>query len=140
MEITIHTLEQLPAVARKFADLMGNHRIFALRGAMGVGKTTFIRALCEVLGSEDAVNSPTFAIVNEYCAPAAPKGFVYHFDLYRLRNQQEVLDMGMEDYLVSGALCLIEWPEIAEDLLPEDVVFVNLVENEDGTRTLRATL
>lgn len=140
MELKIRTPEDLPGIAQQFAERIGTHRVFALRGAMGAGKTTFVRALCEALGTEDTVNSPTFAIVNEYRVPAAPQGIVYHFDLYRLQSEQEVRDIGAEDYLYSGALCFIEWPEVAQSLLPEDTVNVELTEESDGTRTLRAEL
>lgn len=100
---------------------------------MGAGKTTFIKELCNALGTDDEVNSPTFAIVNEY---ATSQGPIFHFDFYRIKKEEEVYDIGYEDYVYSGNLCFMEWPELIEDMLPEDTVRVNIVENEDGTRTL----
>ena len=102
---------------------------------MGVGKTTFIKALCEEMGIVDVVNSPTFAIVNEYHNATADRR-IFHFDFYRIKRLEEVYDMGYEDYLYSGDVCLLEWPELIEQLLPEDTVRVNLTENADGSRTL----
>jgi tRNA threonylcarbamoyladenosine biosynthesis protein TsaE len=100
---------------------------------MGAGKTTFVKAICEELGVEDVITSPTFAIVNEY---EAHDQSIYHFDFYRIKRLEEVYDMGYEDYFYSGALCFIEWPELIEDLLPEDAVKVTITENTDGTRTV----
>jgi tRNA threonylcarbamoyladenosine biosynthesis protein TsaE len=100
---------------------------------MGAGKTTFVKAICEELGVEDVITSPTFAIVNEY---EAHDQSIFHFDFYRIKRLEEVYDMGYEDYFYSGALCFIEWPELIEDLLPEDAVKVTITENTDGTRTV----
>ena len=97
---------------------------------MGAGKTTFTKAICKALGVDEAVTSPTFAIVNEYAGP------IYHFDFYRLKRVEEAFDMGFEDYLYSGAWCLIEWPERIEDLLPKETVRVHILVEEDGTRTV----
>jgi tRNA threonylcarbamoyladenosine biosynthesis protein TsaE len=101
---------------------------------MGAGKTTFTKAICEVLGVEDVINSPTFAIVNEYRSAEAE--LIYHFDFYRIKKIEEVYDMGYEDYFYSGALCFIEWPELVEDLLPEGTVKVTIEEKEDGSRVI----
>jgi tRNA threonylcarbamoyladenosine biosynthesis protein TsaE len=101
---------------------------------MGAGKTTFIKAICEELGVEDTVNSPTFAIVNEYTAGNGDP--VYHFDFYRIKKLEEVYDMGYEEYFDSGNICLIEWPELIDELLPDDVVKVNITVNDDDTRTV----
>jgi len=109
-------------------------RVFAFDAPMGAGKTTFIKQLCEELGSEDVVNSPTFAIVNVYGTQKA--GEVYHFDCYRLKDIVEAQDFGAEEYLYSGNLCLIEWPDIIEPLLPEDTVWVKIKVLENGDRTL----
>ena len=100
---------------------------------MGAGKTTFVKSICEELGVEDVITSPTFAIVNEY---EAHDQSIFHFDFYRIKRLEEVYDMGYEDYFYSGALCFIEWPELIEDLLPEDAVKVTITENTDGTRTV----
>ena len=114
------------------------HRVFAFDGKMGAGKTTFIKQLCEELGTTDVVNSPTFALVNVYdIAGDVPQ--VYHFDCYRLKDIREAMDFGAEDYLYSGNYCFIEWPEMIEALLPEDTVWIRICENEDGTRSLNVT-
>ena len=134
MEIRIEKIEEIDAAARTFIDAMGDRRVFAFYGAMGVGKTTFIKALCKALGVEDIVTSPTFAIVNEYrSAQGEP---VYHFDFYRIRKLSEAFDMGCEEYFQSGNLCFIEWPEIVEEALPDDPVRVPLTELPDGTRVI----
>lgn len=109
--------------------------VIAFYGKMGAGKTTFIKAFCEELGVEDVITSPTFAIVNEYTV-AADSSPVYHFDFYRIKKLEEVYDMGYEDYFYSGNLCLIEWPELIEDLLPENALRVTIEEQPDGSRTL----
>ena len=102
---------------------------------MGAGKTTFIKAVCEELGVEDVITSPTFAIVNEYRSDASGE-LIYHFDFYRVKKIEEVYDMGFEDYFYSGALCFIEWPELCEEVLPEDNVKVTIEESSDGTRVV----
>lgn len=107
-------------------------------GAMGVGKTTFVKAVCEELGVEDTINSPTFAIVNEY--HTAKDKLVYHFDFYRIEDVQEAYDFGYEDYFYSQAMCFIEWPERIETILPNDVVNLNFTEEEDGTRSLQVQM
>ena len=113
------------------------HRVFAFEGQMGAGKTTFIKSLCEAMGTEDIVNSPTFAIVNVYDVEHPYKGEVYHFDCYRLKDLREAMDFGAEEYLYSGNYCFIEWPEIIEALLPEDTVRVKIEVRENGERELR---
>ncbi|MBQ7540447.1 MAG: tRNA (adenosine(37)-N6)-threonylcarbamoyltransferase complex ATPase subunit type 1 TsaE [Bacteroidaceae bacterium] len=133
--ILIPSIEKLPEAAKSFIEMMGDATVFAFYGAMGAGKTTFISALCEAIGINDVVNSPTFSIVNEYRSDTTGE-LVYHFDFYRIRKIDEVYDMGYEDYFYSGALCLIEWPELIEDLLPEDAVRVSITEQEDGTRLI----
>ena len=102
---------------------------------MGAGKTTFIKAVCEELGVDDVITSPTFAIVNEYRSDATGE-LIYHFDFYRIKKLDEVYDMGYEDYFYSGALCLIEWPELVEELLPGDALKVTIAEQGDGGRTV----
>ncbi len=133
MEIRIESLEQIREAAREFVAEMGDRKVFAFYGSMGAGKTTFVKAVCEELGVEDVITSPTFAIINEYHAPQC---VIYHFDFYRIKKLEEVYDMGYEDYFYSGALCFIEWPELIEELLPEDAVKVHIRENENGSRTV----
>lgn len=130
-EIIIHSLEDIKRAASEFVALIGNRRIFAFYGHMGAGKTTFIKAICEELGVTDAVSSPTFAIVNEY---ASNMGSIYHFDFYRIKRSTEVLDLGFEDYAYSGSLCLMEWPELIEEFLPEETIDVHIEEIEGGKR------
>ena len=135
--ITINSLADLPRAAREFVELMDDSTVFAFYGDMGAGKTTFINALCRELGvSEDIATSPSFSIVNEYRSDTTAE-LIYHFDLYRLDNLDEALDMGIEDYFDSGALCLLEWPERVEDLLPDDTVRVKLFVNDDDSRTIQ---
>lgn len=112
------------------------HRVFAFDGQMGAGKTTFIKSLCEQMGTDDVVNSPTFAIVNVYDIDQPYRGEVYHFDCYRLKDIREAIDFGAEEYLYSGNYCFIEWPEKIETLLPEDTVWIKIVPQENGDRQL----
>lgn len=136
MEIKIDSLSSIHEAAKAFIQAMGDNTVFAFYGKMGAGKTTFVKALCECLDvTEDVVTSPTFAIVNEYRSGSGE--LIYHFDFYRIKRLEEVYDMGYEDYFYSGALCFIEWPELVEELLPEDAVKVEIVEQEDGTRLIR---
>ena len=134
----LSSLEALPAIAQQFIEeVLPWGDVFAFYAPMGTGKTTFIKTLCEALGVEDVINSPTFSIINEY--RAEPSGeLIYHFDCYRLERLSDALNLGVEDYLQSGALCLIEWPEVLEDILPADTVRIILTEQEDGSRTLSA--
>ena len=134
LEIKIKSLDGIADAARQFIDAMGENKVFAMFGPMGVGKTTFVKAVCEILGVEDTITSPTFAIVNEYRTNTGDQ--IFHFDFYRIRKMEEVYDMGYEDYVYSGAVCFLEWPELIEELLPEDAVRVTLSEEEDGTRTI----
>ena len=134
MDIQIKSLDNIQEAAKTFLQNMGNAHVFAFYGKMGVGKTTFIKALCEQLGVEDVITSPTFALVNEYTSGKGEP--IYHFDFYRIKKIEEVYDMGYEDYFYSGNLCFLEWPELIEDLLPEDAVKVTITEKEDGSRIL----
>ncbi len=137
--IHVENIEGLPAAAGEFLSLMGDETVYAFRGGMGAGKTTFISALSQALGVDaDEANSPSFAIVNEYRSETTAE-LIYHFDLYRLDNLEEVMDIGFEDYLDSGALCLIEWPEIVADILPDDTVWVDIRANDDGSRDITVT-
>ena len=142
MEIKINDLNNIREAAREFISQIGDHHVFAFYGKMGAGKTTFIKAICEELGVEDVITSPTFAIVNEYEVKTKPQTLIlkpqiiYHFDFYRIKKLEEVYDMGYEDYFYSGSLCFIEWPELIEELLPDDAVRVTIEENADGTRSV----
>ena len=134
--IKITSLENIEQAAREFAQHMGDETVYAFYGEMGAGKTTFINALCRVLGvEEDITNSPSFSIVNEYRSDTTAE-LIYHFDLYRLENIEAAFEIGVEDYFDSGALCLLEWPERIEDMLPFDTVKVNIVVNDDETRDI----
>ena len=126
-------IENIREVARKFVEEIGERRVFAFYGKMGAGKTTFIKAVCEELGVEDVITSPTFAIVNEY---TTGENSIYHFDFYRIKKLEEVYDMGYEEYFYSGALCFIEWPELIEELLPEDAVKVIIETLPSGGRSI----
>ena len=135
MEIKIQSLDHIHEAAREFIAAMGDNTVFALYGKMEAGKTTFVKALCQELGVEDVVTSPTFAVINEYRSDIAGE-LIYHFDFYRIKKLEEVYDMGYEDYFYSGALCFIEWPELVEELLPGNTVKVTIEELEDGSRKL----
>ena len=133
--IVIPSLSEIDRAAEEFLRRIGEHRLVAFRASMGAGKTTFITALCRRLGvRSDAVSSPTFAIVNEYRTAAGEP--VYHFDFYRITKLEEALDIGLYDYLDSGALCLMEWPENIEEILPEETLKVYITVGEDGSRTI----
>lgn len=135
--IQINTPDQLAQAAERFVSLMGDRTVFAFYGPMGAGKTTFIRHLAQALGVDpDEANSPSFSIINEYRSDTTAE-LIYHFDLYRLENADEAEEIGAQDYFDSGAVCLIEWPERAEELLPDDTVRVDLtVDPETDARTL----
>ncbi len=135
--IKINNLEEYPSAAKKFIAAMGDNRIFAFYGGMGSGKTTFIKSVCEEMGVEEAINSPTFAIVNEYESQEGET--IYHFDFYRIKSIAEVYNMGYEEYLYNNAYCFIEWPELIEELLPEEAVKVTITEEEDTSRTIKIT-
>lgn len=138
---TIHIASpaDIPAAAQEFLALMGDETVYTFTGEMGAGKTTFISALCAALGVDpEEANSPSFAIANEYRSETTAE-LIYHFDLYRLETLEEVMDIGFEDYLDSGALCLIEWPEKVDDILPDDTVRVNISVNADNSRDLTIT-
>ena len=139
MKIIIHQLDEIRNAARQFIEqaLKGDcQRVVAFYGSMGAGKTTFIRALCEELGVTDVVTSPTFAIVNEYEVDKAEEFSIFHFDFYRIKRLEEVYDMGYEDYFYGSSLCLIEWPELIEELLPDDCLRVNIRMLDDGSREI----
>ena len=134
--INIPDTGSLEAAAREFASLMGDNTVFAFYGDMGAGKTTFINALCSVLGVDsEETASPTFALINEYRS-ATTAELIYHFDFYRIEDLDEAIELGIEDYFDSGAVCLIEWPEKIAAALPEDTVTVKITVNDDDSRTL----
>jgi len=137
METSIKNIDDIQRAARQFIDNIGDRRVFAFYGAMGAGKTTFIKAVCEELGVEEQVTSPTFAIVNVYEGGAhfCPST-IYHFDFYRIKRLEEAFDMGCEEYFYSGCLCFIEWPEMVEPLLPDDAVRVTISQLPDGQRVV----
>lgn len=132
----IYTENELVKAVQFLQAHLQNQKIFLFYGEMGAGKTTFIKAFCAALGVEDTVSSPTFSIVNEYLSP---KGKIYHFDCYRLKNQTEALDFGIEEYLYSGNYCLIEWPEKIPDLLPENYLRISIEVQPDQQRKLTIT-
>jgi len=134
-QIVIDGLQDLERAARAFLDAIGSNTLIAFYAPMGAGKTTFTTAVCKALGvQEDAVSSPTFAIVNEYRGGLGQP--IFHFDFYRIERPEEALDIGLYDYLDSGYLCLMEWPENIEGLLPEETLKVSLCVQPDGSRLL----
>lgn len=130
----IDSLDKIDQVAEEFLNAYKSERVMAFYGEMGVGKTTFIKALCKALNIEDTVNSPSFSIVNEY--HTQEDNIVYHFDFYRLKEEEEAYDMGYEDYLYSGQHCMIEWPEKIASLLPKGRLDLHITEEADGRRKL----
>jgi tRNA threonylcarbamoyladenosine biosynthesis protein TsaE len=134
----ITSLKGLEKTAKKLITEFSDQRIFAFYGKMGAGKTTFIQAICRHLGTTDNITSPTFALINEYKTPE--NNSLFHFDFYRIKDLEEVFDLGYEDYFYSGNYCFIEWPEKIEPLLPENVVEVKIEVDEDETRILSARM
>ena len=138
IKLTIKDLSDIKQVAHLFIEKMGDNIVFAFYGDMAVGKTTFIKALCEGLGVTETVSSPTFAIINEYRYNQEKS--IYYFDFYRINKLEEVYDFGYEDYFYSGNICFIEWPEIVEQLLPNNTVRISIREQEDGSRVVESLL
>lgn len=134
--IQIKDLQALQDAARKLLAAFPQERVFAFYGAMGAGKTTFIKSLCRELGSEDNITSPSFALINEYSTEGE---IIYHFDFYRIKKLEEAFDLGYEDYIYSGNYCFIEWPEMIDSLLPQGIVEVKISETEQGKRTIEAS-
>ncbi len=134
MTITIRDLADLDRAAAEFLEKIGDSRLVAFYAPMGAGKTTFTTALCRQLGVTDAVCSPTFTIINEYVTSSGES--MYHFDFYRISKLSEATEIGLEDYLYSGCLCIMEWPENVEELLPDETLRVSITVNPDGSRTL----
>jgi tRNA threonylcarbamoyladenosine biosynthesis protein TsaE len=129
-------IKDLNRIAKRLINEFPVERVFAFYGKMGAGKTTFIQSVCKALGSDDTVTSPTFALINEY--KSGDLQSVFHFDFYRIKNMEEAFDLGYEDYLFSGNYCFIEWPEMIEPLLPENIVKVKIEVDEDGSRNISA--
>lgn len=138
MLLKIENLDQIQAVAKEFISYIKENKVFAFYGSMGAGKTTFIKALCEELGSPDIVTSPTFTLVNEYLTKSG--NLVYHFDFYRIEKKEEAFDFGFEEYLYSGNLCFIEWPEKIESLLPDSTIKVRILVDNNNSRSIEADL
>jgi tRNA threonylcarbamoyladenosine biosynthesis protein TsaE len=134
MKIIIDGLAKLPQSAKIFLENMKGEKLFAFYGSMGSGKTTFIKALCEAMGTVDIATSPTFTLVNEYKTIQGES--LYHFDFYRIKKIEEVFDFGLEEYLSSGAFCFMEWPEQIEDILPPETVKVKISVKKNGKRIL----
>ena len=134
MQIEIKNLADIQQAAREFIQKMDNHTVFAFYGNMGAGKTTFIKEVCKELGVKETVASPTFAIINEYKRGNGDP--IYHFDFYRINKIEEVYDFGYEDYLYSGYTCFIEWPELVEQILPENTVRLSIRETDNGSRMI----
>ena len=130
----ISELSDLPRIAQQFVNEMKGKKVFAFDAQMGTGKTTFINSILNAMGIEQTEGSPTYSIVNVYDSPAFGK--IYHFDVYRLKNEHEALDFGMEEMLYGGGICLIEWPEKIEKILPDNTIWVYIRKNEDNTRTI----
>ncbi|WP_339741125.1 tRNA (adenosine(37)-N6)-threonylcarbamoyltransferase complex ATPase subunit type 1 TsaE [uncultured Sunxiuqinia sp.] len=134
----INTIDELPQAAEAFLKHFPNERLFAFYGKMGAGKTTLIKALCRALGSTDPITSPTFALVNEYSTAGNER--IFHFDFYRIKSMEEALDIGFDDYIYSGKYCMIEWPENIEDLLPEEIVKVEIDVLDSSARKITANI
>ena len=138
MKLLLNNLSDIDIVAQKFVENIGDRKVFAFYGEMGAGKTTFIKALCKFLGVTETITSPTFAIVNEYSTENADP--IFHFDFYRIKSIEEVYNMGYEEYLYGDAICFMEWPELIEELLPEETVKVFVEETEGGARSVKIML
>jgi len=138
MRFTVKSLSELDSVAEAIIKHFPAHRVFAFYGSMGVGKTTLIKAICKYMQVREIANSPSFAIINEYSSPTF--GFIYHFDFYRIKKIEEAFDIGYEEYFYSGSYCFIEWPEKIENLLPESLVRINIIEEDGGERRIETNI
>jgi tRNA threonylcarbamoyladenosine biosynthesis protein TsaE len=134
LEIIIKDKKHLHAAAKKLLEHAGDKRIFAFYGSMGSGKTTIIKAICEVLGAVDIISSPTFTLVNEYRTSGAES--IFHIDFYRIKKQEEVYDFGVEEYLTGDSYCFMEWPELVEEILPQETVCVKITVDDKEQRIL----
>jgi tRNA threonylcarbamoyladenosine biosynthesis protein TsaE len=133
MQLLIHNLSDLPVIARRLLDALKDYPVWLFYGEMGAGKTTLIKAICEELGVEDQASSPTFSIVNEY---ATTRGPVFHFDFYRIKSEQEAMDLGYEEYFYSGHPCFVEWPELIPSLIPDNAIAITIRLLPNGIREL----
>ena len=133
-QFTAHTPEEMESLVPEIIKAIGDSRVVAMDAPMGAGKTTLVKAICKSLGSTSVVNSPTFAIINDYELPSGKA--LYHFDLYRLKNIEEAFNMGFDEYFYSGNYCFVEWPAIAEDILPEDSKILTIEVQPDGARLI----
>lgn len=137
MKFTIQSIDELPALAKEILALASPRKVFIFNGNLGAGKTTLIKEFCKILQVEEETSSPTYSIVNEYLSP---NGKIYHIDLYRLNSVEETFEIGLEDYLFSENYCFIEWPELAENLLPDEYAIINMSKNEDENREIEVIL
>lgn len=137
MKFTIQYINELKPLAEKILNLSENIKVFIFNGNLGAGKTTLIKEFCKILKVEEETSSPTYSIVNEY---SAPSGKVYHIDLYRLNSVEETFEIGLEDYLFSGNYCFIEWPEMANELLPDHYTIINIEKNDEENREIELIL
>lgn len=135
LDLTVDDVSQLPRAARQILDFSNNNLVFALHGEMGSGKTTLIKEMCRQLSSQDHFSSPSFSIVNQYVLANNASQLIYHIDLYRIKSREELLSIGIEDFLAGNEYCFIEWPEIAEGMLPDNTVHIH-IRAEDGTRKI----
>lgn len=138
MKLLLNNLSEIDILANRFVENMNHRKVFAFYGEMGAGKTTFIKAVCKILGVTETITSPTFAIINEY--KKSDSEAIFHFDFYRIKNIEEAYDFGYEDYFYSGQLCFIEWPELVEPLLPENVVRVQITVQDNDQRLISIEL
>ena len=134
MKILIKDKRHLSAAAKKLLKYTGENKIFAFYGSMGAGKTTLIKAICKVLGAIDIIRSPSFTIVNEYITSKGES--LYHIDFYRIKKQEEVFDLGIEEYLTSDSYCFMEWPELIREILPPGTISISITVDENEQRTL----
>lgn len=134
LNIKVNSIDELPDAAAKILDFADNYKVFAFEGKMGAGKTTLISSICTALKAIDEASSPTFSIVNEYITENDES--IFHFDFYRIKKLEEVYDIGFEEYIYSDSYCLMEWPELISDLLPEKYISVKISENDEGMRTV----
>jgi tRNA threonylcarbamoyladenosine biosynthesis protein TsaE len=137
MEVN-YTLEQIHQTALKLLTASSGYKLFAFHGEMGTGKTTFIHALCEAMDVKDVITSPTFSIINQY--KTEDEQTIYHMDLYRIKDENEAINAGVEDCLYSGNICLIEWPEKAPGIFPDKTLHVTITSIDDNTRKLKINL